>query len=273
MDVTQLQTALNASGGTPVLRIDGVPGKNTMRRVEDFLRAGGAPIGRSWSDTRTRVAAEQLIYKQAGIEVGAIDGLVGEQTRYARTVWSARQTGNQQTIDSVEKWRDEPQPETPPSQKRVWPRQSASTMNAFFGSPGTNQVSMSLPFPQRIAWDLGKTIRSVQCHKLVREPLERIWSRTLQHYGHEKIQDLRLDLFGGCLNVRKMRGGSAWSVHSWGCAWDVDPERNQLKWKRNAASLDDPPYKKFWEFVYDEGAISLGIERDYDWMHFQFARL
>ena len=35
----------------------------------------------------------------------------------------------------------------------------------------------------------------------------------------------------------------------------------------------DEESDKFWEFVYDEGAISLGKERNYDWMHLQFSRL
>ena len=70
-----------------------------------------------------------------------------------------------------------------------------------------------------------------------------------------------------------MRGGSSWSMHSWGIAVDIDPDRNQLNMNRKEATLAKPVYDKFWQFVYDEGAISLGIERDYDWMHFQFARL
>lgn len=146
-------------------------------------------------------------------------------------------------------------------------------MSAFFGAKGTNQVKLDMPFPLRIAWDVEKQVRSYSCNQRVLVPMKRIWQRTLEHYGYEKIKQLRLDMFGGCLNVRQMRGGSAWSIHSWGCAYDVDPDRNQLKFKRASASLDGPEYIKFWEFVYDEGAISLGIERDYDWMHFQFARL
>jgi hypothetical protein len=53
----------------------------------------------------------------------------------------------------------------------------------------------------------------------------------------------------------------------------MDPDHNPLKAHRAQATLDNPDYDPFWRFVYDEGAISLGRERDYDWMHFQFARL
>ena len=97
--------------------------------------------------------------------------------------------------------------------------------------------------------------------------------RTLEHYGLPEIQRLRLDMFGGLLNVRRMRGGTSWSMHAYGIAWDVDPARNALRMGRDQATLDAPEYDAFWSFVYDEGAISLGRERNYDWMHFQFARL
>ena len=101
----------------------------------------------------------------------------------------------------------------------------------------------------------------------------RIFDGVLKAYGLARVQSLRLDMFGGLLNVRKMRGGSAWSMHSWGIAFDMDPDRNQLKWTRVLASLDDAPYATFWELVNAEGAIGLGTLRDYDWQHFQFARL
>jgi hypothetical protein len=86
------------------------------------------------------------------------------------------------------------------------------------------------------------------------------------------IKQLRLDMYGGCFNDRKMSGGTSWSMHAFGCAWDVDPDRNQLKFKRAQARLDDEPYKAYWDIVYGQGAIGLGPERDYDWMHIQFTR-
>lgn len=153
----------------------------------------------------------------------------------------------------------------------TWPKQRDCMK--FYGRPGTNQVRLNLPYPMKIAWDLDETITSFQCHTKVAVPMRRIFQRTLEHYGMEEIRRLRLDLWGGCLNVRTMRGGTNYSMHSWGIAVDIDPDKNWLRSNSKTASLARPEYKKFWEFVYDEGAISLGIERDYDWMHFQFARL
>lgn len=154
-----------------------------------------------------------------------------------------------------------------PKKKIKWPHQSE--VEDFFGEVGTNQVKCVLPFTMVLAWDTGTKINSYSCHKLVKEPMERIWKRVLDHYGYEKIRELRLHYFGGCLNVRKMRGGSSWSMHSWGIAVDIDPARNALNMNAEEATLSKPEYKKYWEFVYDEGAIGLGPERDYDWMHWQ----
>jgi hypothetical protein len=54
---------------------------------------------------------------------------------------------------------------------------------------------------------------------------------------------------------------------------DIDPERNSLHMNAKQATLSKSAYDKFWEIVYDEGAISLGKEKNYDWMHLQFSRL
>lgn len=152
-----------------------------------------------------------------------------------------------------------------------WPRQA--NVPSYYGNVGTRQVKCNVPFKMVLAWDPKTTLTSYSCHELVKEPMERIWNRTLEHYGYTKIVQLRLHYFGGCLNVRRMRGGSSWSMHSWGIAVDIDPERNTLTMNAKQATLSKPVYDKFWQFVYDEGAISLGKERDYDWQHFQFAKL
>jgi hypothetical protein len=62
-------------------------------------------------------------------------------------------------------------------------------------------------------------------------------------------------------------------MHSWGIAFDFDPDHNQLKWDHTRASFARPEYKKWLDLWEEEGAVSLGRARDYDWMHIQFARL
>ncbi len=143
----------------------------------------------------------------------------------------------------------------------------------FYGRVGLNQDKVDLPYKMKLAWDTSITIKRFSCHEKVVTPMQAIFKDVLDHYGLEEIQRLGLDLFGGCLNVRKMRGGSSYSMHAWGIAVDLDPIRNQLRWNSDKAEFARKEYIPFWEIVEKHGATSLGIERDFDWMHFQFARL
>lgn len=269
LSAIQIQTILKSRDLYPGL-LDGLLGKQSRAGIDTALNKLGLNIS-GWVDVRRQIAFEQSIYKEAGIEVGTIDGLVGEQTRYAREVYESRAKGS----DAAETWRDKSDASVPvlTNAGNSWPKQSESEMTKFFGGRGQNQVILDMPFPLRIAWEPARTTTRVSCNAKCRDAFSSIWTKTLAHYGIAKVQELRLDMFGGCLNVRKMRGGSAWSIHSWGCAWDIDPDRNQLKWKRNLASLDDPPYAPFWQIVASEGGVGLGPARDFDWMHYQFARL
>lgn len=143
----------------------------------------------------------------------------------------------------------------------------------FYGPVGRNQTKILLPYQFKIAWDTSKTIKRLTCHKKVAEPMQAIFEETLQEYGLDGVTQLGLDMYGGCLNVRKMRGGSRYSMHSWGIAIDIDPARNQFRWTNKKARLARPEYDKFWEIVEKNGGVSLGRERNFDWMHIQFARL
>jgi hypothetical protein len=155
-----------------------------------------------------------------------------------------------------------------------WPKQNYDSMVEFYGDVGENQTRIILPYQMYLAWDLNHTITRVTCHQKVAESLTTIFENTLKVYGPEKIKKLRLDLFGGCLNVRKMRGSTkSWSIHSWGAAIDLDPDRNALRMTSKQASFAKPEYKDFWKIVEDEGWVSLGRAKNYDWMHFQAALL
>ncbi len=257
--------------------IDGKIGPKSRESIDKLLKKEGVNTDK-WNNARKLLAAEQLLYKSQKIDIGKIDGLEGPMVNHAREVYNAKMVTTWRDLaEQINKITpvDPVRPILPKVngfiQNMGWPRQANCA--EYYGGVGKNQVTCNVPFTMVLAWDTKQKLKSYSCHKLVKEPMERIWNRTLEHYGYDKIVDLRLHYFGGCLNVRKMRGGSAWSMHSWGIAVDIDPDRNAFKTTWKNAQMSKPPYKKFIEFWYDEGAINLGVERDYDAMHFQFSRL
>jgi hypothetical protein len=60
----------------------------------------------------------------------------------------------------------------------------------------------------RLSWDIDVKVNKITCHKLVRK-LTNVFN-VLKEY--EKIVELGIDLYGGCFNFRKMRGGSDYSL-------------------------------------------------------------
>lgn len=152
-----------------------------------------------------------------------------------------------------------------------WPLQKDCMK--FYGGVGLNQVTILLPYAMRLAWDKGVIVKRISCHEKVAASAERAFENIARAYNETQRTALGIDLFGGCLNVRKMRGGSSYSMHSWGIAIDFDPERNQLKWGRDKARLAKPDADEFWRIWEAEGWVSLGRARNFDWMHVQAARL
>lgn len=246
---------------------------------QDLVRASLARLAvdgmepKGWDWHRIAVAALQLEASEVGAyPLRGVDGLVGPQTRHALEVLTHVTMGGADPRDFRGSG-DVPQPgsTTKPAGQRPWPRQAG--VQSFYGEPGGSQVVLDLPYPMRLAWELKTEVHRISCHSKVRDSLERIFQGTLDAYGHQRISELRLDLFGGCLNVRRIRGGTGMSMHSWGIAVDIDPDNNQLRWGRERASLARPEYDAFWAIVEGEGWTSLGRTKNYDWMHFQAASL
>ncbi|TIH19794.1 M15 family peptidase [Marinifilum sp. JC120] len=156
-------------------------------------------------------------------------------------------------------------------QQMNWPSQSEKELFKFYGKVGQNQVRLHLPYPHILSWKPEKVINSFFCHEKVHDSLERVLHRVFEHYGYDRIQELNLDKWGGCLDVRKIRKGTRYSTHSWGIAVDYDPARNQQTWGRDKAIFAQPEYDKWWEIWIDEGWNSLGLKKNYDWMHIQAA--
>ena len=249
--------------------IDGKISKDVYDAIDNLLDTYKIEDA-GWKPQRRYIAAKQILFSVNKIKSGAIDGLDGPQTKNAQDIFEAK---------LVPIWRDKTETLDPPktADKKItdvhfdWPLQSDCM--SYYGKVGTNQDTCNLPFEMVLAWDTKSKLKSYSCHRLVKEPMERIWQRTFDFYGYEKMKELHLTYFGGCLNVRKMRGGSSWSMHSWGIAVDIDPDRNDLHTPWKDAQMSKPDYKKFVQFWYDEGAINLGLEADMDSMHYQFARL
>lgn len=130
-------------------------------------------------------------------------------------------------------------------------------------------VKIQLPYPMKLAWDTDTVVNTMMCHKLVSKKFLDVFNEIQRVYGYEKIKELGIDLFGGCFNYRKMRGGNSWSTHSWGIAIDLDPARNLLKETSKTARFARPEYKAMIDIFYKHGFESLGREKNYDWMHFQ----
>jgi hypothetical protein len=133
-------------------------------------------------------------------------------------------------------------------------------------------TTILLPYPMKLAWDLDTKVSKMRCHKLAAEPFLNVFNDLLAHYGLNEIERLGIDLFGGCFNYRKMRGGTSWSTHAWGIALDLDPARNKLKETAKTARFARPEYKEMIQIFYRHGFISLGIEKGYDWMHFELKK-
>lgn len=143
---------------------------------------------------------------------------------------------------------------------------------AKYGTPtqeGKYLMTIQLPYPMRLAWDVKTQVKTMRCHHLVAEKFFAVFTDLLSHYGLPKIQELGIDLFGGCFNFRAMRGGSDYSRHSWGIAIDLDPVRNQLHETKATARFARPEYKDMIDIFYKHGFVSLGREKNYDWMHFE----
>lgn len=248
--------------------IDGLIGDLTRGGVDALIdrRAGAAASDPStWPDSRRRIACLQLGCLDAGLDVGPIDGLWGPRTDAAVELLLEQQaTGRPARL-----WRDEQPIDLNP---HAWP--SEADLEARFGPPGgVALVRMRCPWRLKLAWDRTQTLDSFFCHADVAQSMASVLERVHAHYGDAEIRRLGLDLFGGCYNPRKKRGGSSWSTHAWGIAVDWDPRRNRLSWGRERAHLARADYLHWWRFWEEDGWLSLGRTRNFDWMHVQAAKL
>lgn len=124
-----------------------------------------------------------------------------------------------------------------------------------FGQPGDRSNIVSVPMK---AGPGGRTV-PVQVHKKIADRLK----NAFEEISAAGLSD-EIKTFDGSYNARKKRGGSTWSVHSWGLA--VDLNAGQYPMGTSAASTS-PRYKQIAQIFARNGFYQLGN----DPMHFQFA--
>jgi hypothetical protein len=245
------QTLLNKRAKTPLV-VDGAFGPKSQAEAARQIRwtFRGTPTAVRWV-----AAVIQSEARARSIDAGALDAFYGPQTDAA-----ARQMLGEAA----------PRPDERPASQgpRCWSPTDAQ-MTTRYGGVGTNQVRANIPFPLRLDWDLKTQITGFSCHRLVKDDVESIFLAILRAYGIERIRQLGIDRFGGCLNVRRKRGGTTWSAHAWGTAIDLYPSMNQLHWTRKQAVFARSEYEALRRIFADHGWMSLGSCYDFDWMHWQ----
>ena len=154
-----------------------------------------------------------------------------------------------------------------------WPSQAeVRSGKSAFGRAGdeSNLVNISTPYP--LFYD-GTALKTIRVHKLIASAVQNALTDVLAYYGIEQIKKLGLDQYSGCFNYRNSTNGSTLSMHAWGVALDFAAATNTYKMKKPQATLSRQECDMWWRIWEKHGAVSLGRERNYDWMHLQFATL
>lgn len=155
----------------------------------------------------------------------------------------------------------------------AWPTQEEVRKGcSIFGAPGREEALTSI-IPAYTLYYENSPVRSIRVHALIAPHVKRALEEVLAHYGENEIQRLGLNQFGGCYNYRPTSSGKSLSLHAWGIALDFAPRTNAYALKSPRASLSHPDCEPWWRIWEQHGAVSLGRERNFDWMHLQFARL
>lgn len=165
----------------------------------------------------------------------------------------------------------------------VWPLQK--DCNTFYGNPGNipaqwaawEAVNLTdVPCPWKMAFIDGKNVtpvKAIRIHKKCAPSLVVVLNSIWDAVGHDQsaIETLRYNHYSGSYNQRSMRGGSARSMHGFGCAIDLDSEDNLQHATKHLFQSDSIIVKKFeaegWVWGGRWGGSSI------DSMHFQAARV
>lgn len=274
MDILAVQRLL-AKTGYYTAGLDGVLGPQTLKAVEVIERTQKKqyPSNVRWSDKRRAIAAAQAVLNAWKYEAGAVDGLAGHNTLEAFRAWDYFSThGKREAVRRPALKSYSPPKATKGSQL---PRQR--DVAKFYGRPGKDiqrqLTSVILPFKVRIDWNLSSRTNRITVHRKCAPSLKTALIEVHKYYGEAKWRKLGLDRYAGAFNHRKMRGGSRWSMHAYGCAIDFYASKNGLRTRCPKALFCDREYKPFLDIMQAHGWLPAIRLWGADAMHFQRARM
>lgn len=140
--------------------------------------------------------------------------------------------------------------------KNAWPKADPVELGRFYGIHTLDQYGVptarwedtrlreiTFPYPMRLAWDPAKTLWKSRAHEQVVPSLRRIFNAIWKFYGGNvvAIREARMDLYGGIYCFRRARGLSSLSMHAYGAAIDLDPEKNAMgvPWKAGKGMMPE----------------------------------
>jgi len=260
-------------------RIDGALGMKSREAAFKILDRHPTlhKANRAWSNQKVVIAACQIVLLFAGYDPGAVDGLLGHNTREAFNDWDAvnsTQGARQLPRDPVDTY-------TPV--KSAFPRQAGVV--AFYGKPGVagsaedkemqkQLVDVTFPISFRIDYNLDQKATRMRLHKKCAASAQKALEQAVNYYGESQYRKLGLDRFAGSYMPRLMRGSkTTFSMHAYGCAHDWYAAPNGLNTRCPQALFCGEEYKAFFDIWEANGWTSLGRAIGRDWMHLQAASL
>jgi hypothetical protein len=274
MNVTDIQRMLAATGYYKG-GIDGDAGPLTQKAIAVIERTQKRQYTEdptTWPWTRRGVASAQAILNAWKYDAGAVDGWAGVNTTEAYLAWTYKSIHKKAEV--VERTAKTYNPTT----DGKIPRQSQ--VRKFYGTPGktsgtirTRLTTIELPFKLRIDYALHQQTNKIRVHEKCAPSLLAALIAVEEHYGLDQMRRLGIDRYAGAYNPRKMRGGSSWSMHAYGCAIDFYAQPNGLRMRCPQALFCGEDYKPFLDIMERHGWLPALRLWGADAMHFQRAKL
>lgn len=271
MELRHLQMLLAATGDY-VGGIDGIFGPKTesaILAVEARHLADYTFDPTTTTTARRHTACAQACLNQLGHDAGLIDGWNGVFTTEALNAFLFETTNGQSEVVTRHPVAN------PTAGNGNIPHQN--DVSTYYGNPGddikSQLVTIEVPFDLRIDWNLRQKTRKITVHRKASEQLLAALTAVEAHYGSDAMRELGIDRYAGAYTHRKMRGGSKWSMHAFGCAIDFYAEPNGLRTRCPQALFCGTDYKDFLDIMEAHEWLPAIRLWGADAMHFQRARI